>query len=148
MAGSEKKHRDGWKLYTAREYKGEKLTEILQPKGKRCINHDNTLRRQPPLHQWRETASQGGEGSSQCCWIYYADVAWGVWGGRALASCVGSPAHFPWNRPGHAHKTTKTVAQVFDRISSLERCFRHRKSQTLPKNVELKHGPAKDNMGK
>lgn len=38
-------------------------------RGKSCINHDNTLRRQPPLHQWRETASQRGEGSSQCSWI-------------------------------------------------------------------------------
>lgn len=95
MAGSEKEHGDGRKLlYTAREYKRETLTVILQ-RRKSCINHDNTLRRQPPLHQWRDTASRRGEGSSQCCWIYSADVAWGVWGGRALASCAGRPAYFP-----------------------------------------------------
>lgn len=133
------KEQGGWKkaIYSKGEAREGSSQRSCNQREKSCINHDNTFGRQPQLHQWRETASQRGEGSSQCCWIYKADVAWGVWGGRALASCVGSPAHFPWNRPWHARRTLKTVALLFYKISPLERSFRHRKAWTLLKNVKF-----------
>lgn len=118
---------------------------------KSCINHDNTFRRQPPLHQWRKTGSQWGEGSSQYGWIYYADVAWGVWGGRALAFCAGRPAYTSHEIAHGMH--TGPSRLLFDKISSSERRLRQRKAWTWPpKNMKFKWQNGRtangDNMGK
>lgn len=152
MAGSGKRAGTWGKARYSQEIceRERKLNEILQPRGKRCINHDNTLGRHPPLHQWKATASQRGEGSSQCCWIYEADVAWGVLGGRAWASCAGSPAYFPWNHPWRSHKTFKTVspgkwtapwrdAFVIEDLIFAQKCETHWPSGKTTKE---------DNMGK
>lgn len=95
---------------------GEKSSQrTCNQREKSCINHDNTFGRQPPLHQWKKTGSRWGESSSQCGRIYYADVAWGLWGGRALASRAGSPANFPSKVPMactqdfHDHSLTRSI---------------------------------------
>lgn len=56
-------------LRTTEEYKrgGEKKArgDPATKRQRSCINHDTTLRRQPPLHQLEEDMLSVGKGSSQ-----------------------------------------------------------------------------------
>lgn len=105
MTGSEKELEDGGKLYAAREYKRykrEKLTETVKPKGKVCINHDNTLRRQPRLHQGKEA---GREKAAVNATEYTRLI---------LLEGFGFLLRRPRAQSHITHRTYKTVAPNFD----------------------------------